>query len=76
MRELFGLVAVTVMVVSYALEKRAAVYVLVFAMACAGAAVYAVLIRSWPFAAVEAVWSVVAFRRWLDRRSKRLALNE
>jgi hypothetical protein len=70
--ELFGVLAVTAMVVSYALEKRAATFVLVFALACAGAAAYAVLIRSWPFAAVEAVWCVIALRRWRERRSGRV----
>ena len=67
--ELFGVLAVTTMVVSYALEKRAATFVLIFALACAAAAVYAVLIRSWPFAAVEAVWCVIALQRWHKRRS-------
>ena len=66
--ELFGVFAVTVMVVAYAFEQRSPVYVLVFAMACAAAALYAVLIRSWPFAGVEAVWCVIAFRRWHARR--------
>ncbi len=69
--EMFGIVAVTSMVTAYALESRGAVYVLIFAMSCLAAATYAVLIRSWPFAAVEAIWSVVAFRRWLERRSGR-----
>ena len=67
--ELLGFAAVTVMVVAYALESRGAGYVLVFAIACLAAAVYAALIRSWPFAVVETVWSIVAFRRWLGRRS-------
>jgi hypothetical protein len=67
--ELFGVLAVTVMVVTYALEKRSPAYVLAFALACAAAAVYAVLIRSWPFAGVEAVWCVVALRRWRSRRA-------
>jgi hypothetical protein len=67
--ELFGIAAVTVMVVTYALEDRAAVYVLIFALSCAAAATYAVLIRAWPFAAVESIWTVIALRRWLRRRS-------
>lgn len=65
--ELFGLLAVTVMVVSYVLEKRASSYVLTFAIACAAAVSYAVLIRSWPFAGVEAIWCVIAVRRWRTR---------
>jgi len=65
--ELFGFVAVIVMVSAYAFEDRAPAMVLLFAVACLGAAVYAALIRSWPFAAVETIWSVIAFRRWLIR---------
>jgi hypothetical protein len=56
------------MVVSYALEARAAAYVLVFALSCAAAATYAILIGSWPFAAAESIWAVVALRRWFRRR--------
>jgi hypothetical protein len=67
---LFGLVAVTAMVVSYALEARSHWYVFIFAMACAAASVYAILIRSWPFAAVEGIWSVIALRRWLRVRGR------
>ena len=69
--ELFGIAAVTAMVVTYALEARSPWYVLAFAVACAAASVYAVLIRSWPFAAVEGVWSVVALHRWSRLRSGR-----
>ena len=62
--ELFGLLAVTAMVTMYALEKRSRVYVFGFAMSCAAASCYAILIHSWPFAAVEAIWAVIALRRW------------
>jgi hypothetical protein len=66
--EIFGVVAVGCMVVMYALEQRSPVFVLGFSASCAAASVYAVLIHSWPFAAVEAVWAVVALRRWLRVR--------
>ncbi len=69
--ELFGIAAVTVMVVAYALEARGARYVLIFALGCVMAATYAVWIRSWPFAAVETVWSVIALGRWRRLRSQR-----
>jgi hypothetical protein len=66
--ELFGIAAVTVMVITYALEDRAVTYILAFSVSCIAAAIYAILIRSWPFAVVETIWSLVAFRRWLRRR--------
>lgn len=66
--EAFGFLAVTAGVVTYALERRSPVYVLAFAGTCLAGAVYASLIHSWPFAAVEVVWTVIAFRRWLGAR--------
>ena len=68
--ELFGFLAVTAMVVTYALEQRSHWFVLAFAASCAAASLYAVLIQSWPFAAVEGVWAIVAFRRWLGTRAR------
>jgi hypothetical protein len=65
--ELFGFLATTSMVTTYALEQRRREYVLGFALSCAAASLYAVLIHSWPFAGVEAVWAVVALRRWRMR---------
>ena len=62
--EVFGFLATASMVTTYALERRGREYVLGFALSCAAASLYAVLIRSWPFAAVEAIWAVVAVRRW------------
>ena len=61
---MFGFLAVGSMVIMYALEQRSHVFVLGFAVSCAAASLYAVLIHSWPFAAVEGAWAVVALRRW------------
>jgi hypothetical protein len=67
----FGLFAVTAMLVFYALEKRSPWFIFAFAVACVIASIYGFLQGAWPFGVVEAVWSVVAFRRWwLARRPK------
>jgi hypothetical protein len=66
---LFGLFAVTAMVVTYALEKRSHWFVLAFALACALGSVYGFLQGAWPFGLVEAVWSVIALRRWMTSRN-------
>ncbi len=66
---LFGLFAVTAMLVSYALEKRNSWFILVFAGSCALGSVYGFLQGAWPFGLVEAVWSVVAARRWWMART-------
>ena len=61
---LFGLFAVTAMLVCYACERRSRWFVLGFAGACALGSVYGFLQGAWPFGAVEAVWAGVALRRW------------
>lgn len=66
---LFGLVAVTLMLVTYAYEERSPWFVLGFAVACALGSVYGFLQGAWPFGVVEAIWSVVALRRWWTKRA-------
>jgi hypothetical protein len=61
----FGLFAVTAMLVYYALERRSHWFVLLFAFSCALGSVYGFLQGAWPFGLVEAIWSVVALRRWI-----------
>jgi hypothetical protein len=67
----FGLFAVTAMLIFYALEKRSPWFIVAFALACALASVYGFLQGAWPFGAVEAVWSVVALRRWWPARPRK-----
>lgn len=64
---LFGLFAVTAMLVTYALEDRSVWFVFAFAAACVLAAIYGFLQGAWPFALVEAIWSFVAFRKAMRR---------
>lgn len=61
---LFGLVAVTLMVVFYALEKRSPWCILGFAGACVLGSVYGFLQGAWPFGVVEAIWAAIAVGRW------------
>jgi hypothetical protein len=65
---LFGLLAVTAMLVTYALEDRSHWFILAFAVACALGSLYGFLQGAWPFGLVEAVWGGVALRRWSIRR--------
>jgi hypothetical protein len=67
---IFGLFAVTAMLVTYALEKRSAWFVLAFAGACLLGSAYGFLQGAWPFGLVEAIWAIVAARRWWRERSK------
>ncbi len=66
---LFGVVAVTLMLAFYAFEEKSTWFVLSFAGACALASIYGFLSGAWPFGVVEAVWSLVALRRWRGKTS-------
>jgi hypothetical protein len=67
---LFGLFAVTAMLVCYALEDRSRWFILAFAAACALGSIYGFLQGAWPFGLVEAIWAMVALRRFRDRRPR------
>ena len=62
---LFGLFAVTAMLVTYALEARSRWFILAFAGACLLGSAYGFLQGAWPFGAVEAIWAVVAAWRFV-----------
>jgi hypothetical protein len=61
---LFGVFAVTAMLVFYELEDRSPWFILAFAGACALGSVYGFLQVAWPFGVIEAVWTFIAIRRW------------
>lgn len=66
----FGLLAVSSMLISYSFEKYSSWCVLAFAASCVMGSAYGFLQGAWPFGAVEAVWSVVALRRWIAIRTE------
>lgn len=61
---LFGLIAVSLMFVFYALEHRGVWAILGFAFACALGSTYGFLQGAWPFGVVEAIWTLVALHRF------------
>jgi hypothetical protein len=67
---LSGLFAVSAMLVSYALEDRSPWFILAFAAACVLGSVYGFLQGAWPFGLVEAIWAMVALRRWIAKRRR------
>ena len=64
---LFGLLAVTAMLVFYTLENRSPWYSLAYACACALGSAYGFLQGAWPFGLIEAIWALVAANRWRVR---------
>ncbi len=74
MLTLFGSVAVSIMMLSYALESRSRWYVLIFAGASAATAIYSGLAGVFPITVIEAIWSLVALRRFVIRHRVEQAL--
>ena len=64
MLTVYGVVVLTFMMLMYALERRGPRFVLAFACGCALSSVYGFLAGTWPFGAVEAVWGLIALRRY------------
>ncbi|HZQ77163.1 MAG TPA: hypothetical protein VFE55_07525 [Acidimicrobiia bacterium] len=60
----YGLVAVSFMMAMYALEHVHRRFVLGFALGCLLSSGYGFLSGAWPFGIVEAVWAVIAVRRF------------
>ena len=68
MLTVFGVSALTFMMLMYALERRDRRFVLAFACGCVLASVYGFLAGTWPFGVVELVWAGVAAQRFRSGR--------
>jgi len=67
---IYGVCALTFMMMMYALERRDARFVAAFALGCLLASSYGFLSGAWPFGVVEMIWTAVAVRRFAaDRRA-------
>ena len=60
----FGVAALSFMMLMYALESRGRGFILAFAAGCALSSAYGFLSSAWPFGVVEAIWTVIALRRF------------
>ena len=60
----YGVLALSFMMLMYLFEKRGDRFVLAFAAGCALSSSYGFLSGAWPFGVVEGVWTFVALRRW------------
>lgn len=60
----FGVAALSFMMLMYALESRGRTFVLAFAVGCALSSAYGFASGAWPFGVIEAIWTVIALRRY------------
>jgi hypothetical protein len=70
MLTVYGACAVTFMMFMYALEGRNRRFILAFAVGCVLSSSYGFLAGTWPFGVVEAIWSLIAFRRYMTSAPK------
>jgi hypothetical protein len=67
----YGVAALSFMMLMYWLEYRGPLFVLGFAAGCGLSSLYGYLSGAWPFGVLEAVWFVIAFRRYVRVRGVR-----
>lgn len=72
----FGVAALAFMMLMYALEGRGTRFIAAFACGCALSSIYGFLIGAWPFGVIEALWAVIAMRRYGRARSGEPAARE
>lgn len=72
----FGLAAVLLMLMFYAMEDKSHWFILAFAGSCALASIYGFAQGAWPFGIVEAIWASVAATRWRRKAAKRARPGE
>jgi hypothetical protein len=65
----YGAGAVTFMMLMYAFERRGRWFIAAFALGCALSSSYGFLAGTWPFGVVEAIWSLIALRRFATARA-------
>jgi hypothetical protein len=61
---IYGVCALSFMMVMYALEHRGRAFILAFALGCVLSSIYGFLSGAWPFGVVELIWAGVAVRRY------------
>jgi hypothetical protein len=63
---IYGVCALTFMMVMYAMERRGRGFILAFAFGCIFSSVYGFLAGAWPFGVVELIWAGIALRRYRE----------
>jgi hypothetical protein len=63
---LFGVGALSFMMIMYALERRHRLFIAGLAPGCLLSSAYAFPSGAWPFGVVEAIWAAIAWRRYRE----------
>ena len=60
----FGIASLTFMMLMYTLEHRSRGFIVAFSAGCALSSIYGFLSGAWPFGVIEAIWTVLAVRKF------------
>jgi hypothetical protein len=63
---IYGVCAVSFMMLMYAMERRGRYFIAAFALGCLLSSVYGFLSGAWPFGVVEFIWTGIALRRYVN----------
>ena len=72
---IYGVIVLTLMMTTSALERRHRRFILAFAVGCALAASYGFLSGAWPFGVIEVIWCGIAIYRFHREVPSPLATN-
>ena len=70
MLTIFGVIAVSIMLLSYWTEERSKWLVLVFAIGSGMTSLYSGIEGVYPITVIEGLWSLVALQRFVQRRKR------
>lgn len=70
MLTIFGVIAVSIMFLSYWTEERSKWLVLVFAIGSGMTSLYSGLAEVYPITVVEGLWAMVALQRFFKRHAR------
>ncbi len=66
---IYGSIVVTAMMIFYAAESKSVAFTFYFGLMCIGTSAYGFMAGTWPFGIIEAVWAVIAFRKYFRMRT-------
>ena len=72
----FGVIAVSIMFLSYWNAQRSKWLILVFAIGCGLTSLYSGLAKVYPITVVEGLWALVALQRFVQRHVKENELSK
>lgn len=73
MLTVYGVTVLSFMMVMYALESRGRGFVLAFALGCGLSSSYGFASGAWPFGVIEAIWCLIAIRRFSGKTRRSLS---